>query len=140
MSESHFSVAADHSQVNGSIAEHLAAAGLLATGWKVYHQDHDSGPSDLVAEKSGKFERIQVKAFFVRRSTRRRDRKIACLCSTGTTKNGPRERDLRPLIEAFCVVDIETCTVIYIPSGLAPKTCIELESAKRIGTQLLPKC
>lgn len=129
----------DHSQVNGSISEHLAVAAFLSAGYKVYHQDHDSGASDLLVEKEGVIQRVQVKSFFVRpKAGHRQERKIACLCGTGRVSPN-RVRDLRSLIDLFCVVDAETCTVIIFPSSVSPKTSIGLGPAKRIGQQLLPR-
>ena len=50
-----------HKKTKGSIGELCVAASILQAGWSVLFPFGENQPYDLVAEKDGKFLRIQVK-------------------------------------------------------------------------------
>jgi hypothetical protein len=134
-------LAPDHGQVNGSAAEHLACAALLLNGFKVYHQDHDSGASDLVIEDGGgRLYRCQVKAFYVKTfAGKRASHYVACLERSGSSKTRtPESRDIRKHVDYFALADLATGEVFLLASAIN-KSSISKASAAKLGTRIFPR-
>jgi hypothetical protein len=129
----------DHGQVKGSAAEHIATAALLLNGYKAYHQDHESGSSDIVIEKEGKLLRCQVKSFYTKTfGNNRKPQYVACLERSGYSKSRTAEnRDIRKEIDWFILVDLDTCETYMVPPK--NKSSCSKEAARQIGIKLLPK-
>jgi len=131
----------DHGQIKGSMGEHLASAAFLYNGYQVYQQDNESGAADLLIEKNGKIQRIQVKAFYNKtfgKNSGRNPQTLACLERSGYSKSRtPVMRDIRDQVDYFAIVDTETAEVFLLPSEEANKSSINKNSVK--GKRIYPK-
>lgn len=137
--EGGYELKGDHGQVKGSAAEHIATAALLLNDYKAYHQDHESGAADIIAEKDGKLYRCQVKSFYTKTfGGNRNPQQLACLERSGFSKTRTKEtRDIRGEVDYFILVDLDTCEVYMIlPHN---KSSCSKQTAISTGIKLLPK-
>lgn len=131
----------DHTQVNGSAGEHLATAALLLAGYKVFHQDHDSGSSDLVVERNSRLERVSVRSFYGDANwTRTKKHAVKCAdVRAGDSIIRGGLRDARKEVEHFALVDLDTGEVFLLPAALAPRSRISKNKTAELATRLFPK-
>lgn len=122
----------DHGQVKGSIGEHLAAAALLLNGYKVYHQDHESGTADILATKDDFFYKIQVKTFY-----EKGNRQVVCLESRNKFKK--ESNTMYDDIDYFLISDVETCETFLVDSmQLQNRSSCNRKLIESLGVKLMP--
>lgn len=103
----------DHGQMKGSAGEHIAAAAFLMNGYPVYHQDHESGATDMIAEVNGEFLRCQVRCFY-KGETRAKSKDFKYCSLTGSSGYRKGHKDIRGQIDLFVLVDAEKSEVFLM--------------------------
>lgn len=101
-----------HTKQQGSIAEMMVAADLMAKGYYVFLELGDLSRTDLIAEKAGKLTRIQVK------STTQNDKGIVRLYLYKTGPDGYKYFYSTEDVDCFALVDLNTNKIAYIPASI----------------------
>ncbi|MFH1745218.1 MAG: group I intron-associated PD-(D/E)XK endonuclease [bacterium] len=107
-----------HKKTKGDIAEMRIAADLLEKGWHVLFPYGENNRYDLVAEKSGKFIRVQVK--YVTPKNGSLD--VNCRSSNNWNVVSYTAKE----IDYIGVFDSDSENIYYIPSGLMNKNLFKI--------------
>jgi len=107
-----------HTKLKGDIGELAAAQALLKKGWHISFPYGENLKYDLIAEKDGKFKRIQVKAASPRNGVLH----INCRSSNNWSVTSYEAHDF----EILAAVNLETNDVYFVPSNKLRKNLIDL--------------
>jgi Holliday junction resolvase-like predicted endonuclease len=116
-----------HKKTKGSIAEMMVASRLMEKGWKILFPFGENSRYDLVAEKEGKFVRVQVK--YVTPKNGALD--VGCKSSNNWTV----DKYTADQIDFIAVYNSENKDVYFVPSSKFNSSSIKLRFAKTKNNQ-----
>jgi len=118
-----------HKKTKGSIAEMMVAARLMEKGWKVLFPFGENNRYDLVAEKDGKFSRVQVKYV----TPKNGGLEVGCKSSNNWTV----DKYTTAQIDCIAVYNSDNNDVYFIPSCKLNSSSIKLRISPTKNRQRL---
>lgn len=116
-----------HKKTKGSIAEMEVASRLLQKGWNVLFPFGENNRYDLVAEKGGKFTRVQVKYVTPKNGSL----EVGCKSSNNWTV----DKYTADQIDFIAVYNSKTGDVYFVPSSKFNSSSIKLRLNKTKNNQ-----
>lgn len=116
-----------HKKTKGSIAEMEIASKLLKNGWNVLFPFGENNRYDLVAEKDGKFTRVQVKYVTPKNGTL----DVGCKSSN----NWSVDKYTADQVDFIAVYNSENRDVYFVPSSKFNSSSIKLRVEKTKNNQ-----